>query len=216
MQRSQPEDSGFHGVVNFRDGGGYDTTTGGRMRSGVLYRAGHFGNATDDDVGLLSELGVGTFVDFRTDLDIGRDGVDRMPSGARHVHAPMGDPMDLGSVFADRQQFLELFGDGQGHEEMARRTALAATERAAGFGVMVDAVLEADGAPFVIHCTAGKDRTGFGVALLQRMCGLDEVTMLRDYLLSNAGRAEVNRRRLAELPEDMRHGMLPFMEVREA
>ena len=71
----------LEGVRNFRDFGGYDTPTG-RVRSGLLFRSGHYNEATDDDLAFLHGLNVTFHVDLRRP-----DERDRQPNKwpAEHV-----------------------------------------------------------------------------------------------------------------------------------
>jgi len=61
-------------------------------------------------------------------------------------------------------------------------------------------VLDEHEAPLVVHCTAGKDRTGFAAALILRSLGVREEDVMRDYLLTNE--------RLA-MPAASRYGLTP-------
>ena len=88
----------LEGVVNFRDVGGHRTTDGATVRTGWIYRAAHFGGATDADLAKLAELDVRLFVDFRGPGDIEADGHNRMPAGARRVSIPMFDPASASDI----------------------------------------------------------------------------------------------------------------------
>lgn len=75
---------------------------------------------------------------------------------------------------------------------------------AAAFGTIITGLADADGAPALIHCTAGKDRTGVASALLLAALGVDEATILDDYELSAVHFTDRNLPRLlARLPDDV-------------
>ena len=63
---------------------------------------------------------------------------------------------------------------------------------------------------FLIHCTAGKDRTGFGVAIIQLLLGVSYDDVYRDYLLTNQSNDLVERirHRMAEQQMDIDEGTL--------
>ena len=123
----KPSTHGFERVANFRDMGGHRTHDGRRLRSGVLFRSGHLGRATDADVQRLAALGLRRVFDFRTQTDIRMDGADRLPPGAEHVQLPMPDPArgeDIRELIASNPERLqELFGDGRAAALMVRGAA---------------------------------------------------------------------------------------------
>ena len=84
-------DTTFERIANFRDAGGHATGDGHRVRTGLLYRCGHLANATDADVEVLEQLGIGVIVDLRRDVERGIEGESRLPPRARVVYLPMGD-----------------------------------------------------------------------------------------------------------------------------
>ena len=67
------------------------------------------------------------------------------------------------------------------------------------FRQFVDTVLEADGAPVLWHCTAGKDRTGFAAAVLLRILGVPQDIIMQDYLASSAPALESRSKELLML-----------------
>jgi protein tyrosine/serine phosphatase len=170
------------GVRNFRDFGGYSSSLGGRVRTGRLFRSAHFAEVTDADRPALDGLGVTLVTDLRR-----KDERDRQPN----VWPPEG------------VQTLAADGDG----EIAPHLALLSRPDLSPADVSAYMVRIYTGMPFdprlvglyqgwlagladtheagVIHCAAGKDRTGFGVAVTQALLGVDGDTVLEDYLLTN-------------------------------
>jgi len=61
---------------------------------------------------------------------------------------------------------------------------LLATEHTSQYRQFVQAVLAAEGKPVLWHCTAGKDRTGVGAAIILRLLGVADEIIINDYLLS--------------------------------
>jgi protein-tyrosine phosphatase len=208
----------LQGVVNFRDVGGHRTRDGATVRTGWIYRAAHFSRATDDDIAVLTQLGVQLFVDFRGPADIEADGHNRMPDGARLVSIPMYDPAganDIRTLLSEgtADEIHSAFGGGRAHEAMVRGAAALVTQpdRIAGYSTMLHTLIDAT-TPSVIHCSAGKDRTGWGASLILLTLGVPEETVIEHYLESN--RHQRDQRDLGTSPKVDRELLRPFFEVR--
>jgi protein-tyrosine phosphatase len=213
--------SSLRSVTNFRDIGGHPTEGGGRVREGVVFRSGHLSNLDGDDRDVLESLGIRTVIDFRTGADIATDGGARLPPGARRVHAPMGDPAkaptDLRALLdgGDPDALARYLGDGQAVELMNTAVEALVLEQQEGYARMLQTLAEPDGMPAVIHCSAGKDRTGWGASLLLLIAGVPDDTIVAHYLESNVHRADENARSLAAVPAGIDpEWMRPFFEVR--
>ena len=185
----------FEQIVNFRDAGGVLTTDGHRVKRGVLYRSGHLADATDGDLTVLAALGVRVVIDLRRDNDIQHEGHNRVPDGTTVVSVPIGDfdthaGVNLREVLGSRdpERMKAAFPPGKAFEMMvkaARANVLDETHRIR-YGEMLRAVIGADGAPVLVNCSAGKDRTGWSVALLLLSVGVPVADVVEDYLRSNA------------------------------
>lgn len=168
-------------VHNFRDvaGPGYALRPSGRMARGLVYRSTAL-LVDDADLRVLEELGVRAVVDLRTGSEITKQ-PDVVPAGAEY-HAI--------DVLAGNSSAATFTGVGTFSVEDARREmattydrfVLGDQERAA-FGRAVHAVAVSPG-PAIVHCTAGKDRTGWISAVLQLLAGVGEEDVIADYLLT--------------------------------
>jgi protein-tyrosine phosphatase len=217
-------DISFERVVNFRDFGGCPTHDGGRVRRGILYRSAHFGEATDADLALLERLGVRLVIDFRGPGDKEEEGHNRLPADVRELSIPMYDPARTNDprVFlysAPPHEVARVYPPGRAFEQMvaASESFVASAERARQYGEMLRAIIDADGAPILIHCSAGKDRTGWGAAVVHLALGVPREHIVADYLLSNSYR----RNRAQRLEELERAGLdpellAPFFGVHES
>lgn len=208
------------GVANFRDVGGHRTATGATVRTGWIFRAAHFAEATDDDLVTLERLGVSTFIDFRGPADIDADGHNRMPDGAQLVSIPMFDPAgatDIRTLLATGtvEQIDAAYGGGRAHAAMVRGAValVCQPDRVGGYALMLRTLIDAD-APSVIHCSAGKDRTGWGASLILLILGVPEDVVIEHYLESNAHRRS-RPSGIANPAVDLEL-VRPFMEVRAA
>lgn len=184
-------------IPNFRDAGGLATGPGRTMRRGVVYRSAQlFGLTPEQQQGLLA-LGVTDVYDLRTTSEVDHrpdslpesitltvDDVlaDRPHSAAAEVASIVNDHDDRASV----ARINAVVGEGRAKHLMIETyrhfVTLPSAHRA--YGGLLTGVADARGAA-VIHCTAGKDRSGWGVALLQLIAGAGMDDVLADYLLSN-------------------------------
>lgn len=169
---------------NFRDlagpDGGYTTSDGRRVREGVLYRS----NAliTDDaDAATLDGLGVQAVYDLRTTAEIDK-GPDRVPAGARYVHV---------NILGDAASAAVTSSVDLSTPESAAAVLIAANRQfvtdpamRAQFATLLTDIATTGG-PQIFHCTAGKDRAGWTSAVLLKIAGVDDATVMSNYLLTN-------------------------------
>ncbi|MFE3544435.1 tyrosine-protein phosphatase [Nocardia sp. NPDC059177] len=166
---------GLSGVPNARDAGGYRTTDGHWVRTGLVFRSGALDKATPEDLARLSALGVTVVDDLRTAYERSL-AADKVPAGATvHAHDVIGQAPPL--ILAGA-----LFG-GEG----MYRAFITAPGANQAFAAVLRAVVAADGG-VLYHCSAGKDRTGWTSAVLLTLLGVDRATVTADYLLSNTYR----------------------------
>lgn len=178
----------LEGTDNFRDLGGYRTADGQTLRKGLVYRSGHLGKLTDGDLARLKELGIRQVVDFRGSVEKEQD-VNRLPEGVEYVERPV----DVAG--ADMQAEFRAFLAGRGRMKVEnylvdvnRKFVREYPQVFAGW--LQDLARNPGAVPQVFHCTAGKDRTGFAAAIFLRILGVDEKTVMADYLLSRELMAE--------------------------
>jgi protein-tyrosine phosphatase len=171
------------GLSNFRDWGGHATASGGRILSGRLYRSAHLAGLTPNGLGQLTFLGVGRVVDLRGAGE--RQGaMAAIPDGLIEIRSTPVEPRTTDSL---RRMLASGTADyGRLRDLMIESYRAYVAEAAEIFGEAVYAVATAGDRAVLIHCTAGKDRTGFLVALLQKALGAGEEAVLADYLRTNA------------------------------
>lgn len=179
----------FEGAVNVRDLGGYPCRDGGRTEWRRVYRADSLADLTDADLESLERLGLYGLVDFRLDDERERK-PDRLPPshGLRLLQAgflPRGTQDMLRDVADGRLSPEEI------RAEVERHYRLFPQEHLPDYAAMFRLVIEADGRPVLVHCTSGKDRTGFGAALLLRAADVPDETIAEDYALTNAYRRDL-------------------------
>lgn len=171
------------GLTNFRDFGGYGTRHGGRVVRGRLYRSAALSGLGDDGIADLARLNLGLLVDLRHPHERERE-PSRLPGGFAGVvlateGAAGGDAAHLAGLLAG------IASGGEGRQMMIDyyRHAPFSDDRRQLFARAIQALAEADGAA-LIHCTAGKDRTGILVALVQHLLGVHRDDILAEYMLT--------------------------------
>ncbi|BAJ30321.1 MULTISPECIES: tyrosine-protein phosphatase [Kitasatospora] len=190
---------------NFRDLGGYRTADGRWVRLGRVYRSDDLSKLTDQDLAKLRRLGIRTVFDLRTPAER-QAAPDRLPAGARSVAANVLGTADTGQFnVTSPQAAVDAMIAGE-------RTMVSADSARAAYGQLLDA---AGGRGAVLfHCTAGKDRTGWGAAALLTALGVPAETVRADYLASNTYRAQANAAVLAQLPPAYQALYRPLLDVR--
>lgn len=209
-------------IQNFRDVGGCRTVDGLLVRRGLLYRSASLAHASGADLEELSSLGVRTICDLRTYEERNED-PDRVPrhAGVRSVHIPIrvNHHKDLGMIA--RLLWL-LFGNGRrlDYESVAIESYREyVTDFRSEFGSVIRLASESHNLPLLIHCTAGKDRTGFACSLIQRTLGVSADVVMEDYLKSNDHldrfrEVTLHRLRFLKLFGISKQKILPLLEAR--
>jgi protein-tyrosine phosphatase len=191
----------FEGISNFRDLGGYPAADGRAVKWGKLYRSGHLATASNADLAGLAELQLARFIDFRSGAEKTEE-PNRLPDPASFalVEIPVLDEGNR-NLFNEISTRIEegTLGDFDPDLTMIQANRQFADEFTPQFRQFVDTVLEADGAPVLWHCTAGKDRTGFAAAVLLRILGVPQDSIMQDYLASSAPALESRRKELLML-----------------
>jgi protein-tyrosine phosphatase len=167
----------FTDVYNFRDLGGYRTADGHTTAWGRLYRSDDLARLTEADMAAFAGLGIRTVIDLRRPNEV--DELGRFPEtdGVAYHHIHLPHPAWPNQQFTDNAARTEFVVER--YQEMSVASAEA-------FGDALRVIADADTAPLVFHCIAGKDRTGILSALTLSLLGVDDETIADDYALSEA------------------------------
>lgn len=171
---------------NFRDFGGHRTIDGRLVRRGRLFRSELLLNLGAQDLRTLAALRIGLVCDLRS------------PSERRHATGqwPAQSPaevlaLDPGTeLFAvqpeqwSRQLADPAFDEVRAHEALERNYRRMPAGFAAGLGELFARLMRPDAPRLLVHCAAGKDRTGFVCAALLRALGVAPDTVMADYLVT--------------------------------
>jgi len=176
--------------LNARDLGGLTTADGRRVRRGALVRSDQLCRLSDGGRTALVAHGVRTVIDLRTPSEVERD-----PDPIWHEHGVdyLNIPQQDGQLWQESEWIART---------RAERDAMALDRRAEHIVAMARAVANAAPGGVLIHCLAGKDRTGIAVALLLGLVGVSEADIAADYALSEAALAAERAAALEAAPDD--------------
>jgi protein-tyrosine phosphatase len=187
----------FTVTFNFRDVGGYTGLDGRTVRWRRLFRSDSLHRIGEPDREAFSALGIRTVIDLRRQREIdavGRIAAEHAPS-YRHIY-PVHPEWDATTLDAQPEAARWL----------ADRYMDLATEGMPAVGEALGVIADEDSAPVVVHCAAGKDRTGVVCAVTLGLLGVSDADITADYELSSSASA-----RLADFisTEDPTRGRLP-------
>jgi protein tyrosine/serine phosphatase len=175
--------------LNVRDLGGIVTADGRRVRHGALIRSDQLCRLSDRGRTAFLEHGIRTVIDLRTPTEAAKD-----PDPIWHEHG-----VDHVLIPQQSEQLWREFDPIA--KTRAERDALAIDRCADQNAAMARTVARAAPGGVLIHCLAGKDRTGIAVALLLSLVGVSESDIAADYALSEAALAAERVAALAAAPD---------------
>lgn len=170
------------GGYNFRDLGGYVNKDGKHIKWGKVFRSDDLHSLTKADLFYLNHIPLLSIVDFRSPAEIA-EAPDKVPAKATEYKLSISPGNLSESTVSDMGKLTsaELV------QFMIDMNKAFSTEPAiikqykAFFALLQDETK----IPLLFHCTAGKDRTGMGAALFLYALGVDEETIMNDYMASN-------------------------------
>jgi protein-tyrosine phosphatase len=166
------------GCCNFRDLGGYPTTTAAKILPRRLFRSDSLASASAADRARFAELGLTTVIDLRSETEIVLGG--RYDGRATYHHLPLGNPLTtlVNVEWNDPQRVAAHYVELLHSAPDSVAEALAVLTDPAAY-------------PAVIHCSIGKDRTGIVTALLLALLDIADDDIVADYALSGIGAARL-------------------------
>lgn len=216
-QRNVPVEGG----VNFRDIGGYATRDGRRVRWGTIFRSGHMAYLTDAGRAYLETLDIRTVCDFRLAAESKSEAAS-LPNNPRVeiLSIPPGpkDPLFLHRLF---ERDVEPEAVVEAMHDIVRSLVV---ESAMRYAKLFEVLLVTRDENILINCSAGKERTGVGAALILTALGVPRETVFYDFMLSRKyfpAEAELDRVRKkyavrTRNGRDDRELIMPLLDTRES
>ncbi len=157
----------LNGLYNLREVGGYPTAGGGTVRWGTLFRSDALHRLDESGTAAIAALGLRTVVDLRTqmEVDVAPSALAGVMARTTHISLLIGDlqalPLELDAVY---------------------RYIIDACGKTVGEAIKL--LCAPDAFPALVHCSAGKDRTGIVIALVLAALGVPDEVIAADYGLS--------------------------------
>jgi len=187
----------WDGCANIRDLGGHPTEDGGTTAYGAVVRADSVRRLSPGGWQQLVDYGIERIVDLRFHDELEADPPATIPVEVVHVPV-LPDPAS-----ADWPEIEAIASAAPDYVAGTRAVYLEFLRRyARGFGQAVSAVAAAPPGGVLVHCMAGKDRTGLVSALLLRVAGVSIEDVAADYALSEANLEPRWRPWLEEAPDE--------------
>jgi protein-tyrosine phosphatase len=173
---SRTETLAIDGLINLRDLGGLRTASGATTLPGRLLRSESPHTLSDSGLRELLDLGIGAVVDLRTTSEREQRPSPLTEAGIHTSHAP---------IFTDDEDYPDHLVTA------AEVYCWWLRERQKGVAAAMSAVADAPSAPILVHCHAGKDRTGVIVGLVLRLAGVSVDAIADDYAISGVQLADM-------------------------
>ncbi len=179
---SLPAASLLAGARNFRAVKPYTAANGGRLRANTLFRSGELSRLSDADLDFIAGLNIRLICDLRTTREQ-NEFVSRWPDGTGHRHLVLADRDESD---AGPHKIFELIASHPGETGGLKAMDLLYRRKPRAFAkslaVLFETILAGNALPLLIHCHAGKDRTGFMTAMLLAAVGVSEADIVDDYV----------------------------------
>lgn len=187
---------------NFRDLGGYQTTTGHTIKWQKLIRSGHLHELDHDDLNTLQSMNVAFDIDFRAPKEAELQ-PDKVPSNASYHRLSVFETDKTDASHSQEEIQREYSDDpsaGFNHMVDIYQEMVTTNQAKAAYQNFFKLLISAENDQSVLyHCTAGKDRTGLGSVFLLSAFGVGQKTILNDYLLTNDVTADYVNNRVSSI-----------------
>lgn len=215
-QRDVPLDGG----VNFRDLGGYATNHGRKVKWGRLYRSGHMSNLSGPGLAYFAGLNIDTVCDFRLSVERANESI-ALPNN------PRIEVLEIPPGVKDRFYFHRVFRDSNDPADVVRAVHDVVRSMVDGSAARYQRLFEVLLAPgdhnILINCSAGKERTGVGAALILTALGVPRETIYYDFMLSrvyfpaaNEVQRVLEKYEVAAVGDAATNLVMPLLETRES
>lgn len=179
----------LQGAINFRDLGGYSTTDDHTVRWRCIFRSDSLSELTVGDLNVVENLSIETICDFRLNSEREKK-PNKLPKNkvikeVRIPFVPSGTHEMIRSIKQGKLTSKEV------KTILANNYKKIAIDHTFEYSRLLHAINEPAALPFLMHCTSGKDRTGFGAAIVLMALGVSKEQIMEDYSLTNLYRRDI-------------------------
>ena len=183
---------GISSIPNLRDLGGYQTSDGKTITTGLVYRSNQLSGIPPIDMEKLEALGLKNAFDLRTTEERTKR-PEELPKGVNYVvldvlaDSPQAGPAMLEKLMADPKAANAQLGGGKVEANFSKgyREFVSLPSAKREFSKLFLALGDKNQVPALFHCTTGKDRTGWAAAAFLTLMGVPKDQVYADYLRSN-------------------------------
>ncbi|MDR2282623.1 MAG: tyrosine-protein phosphatase [Sphingobacterium sp.] len=196
------------GGYNFRDLGGIKASDGRHVKWGEVFRTGDWAHLTDDDLQYLHSLGLVSIVDFRTDEERKQEPskqIDRAKVYNLTIAPGNLSVSSLAELISFQKEQLDTIMIDLNRELLADQVSIKQYQE---FFALLQ---NQESLPLAFHCSAGKDRTGMAAALFLFALGVDEESVIHDYMQSRVFLADKYQKYVDQYPN-----LEPLLTVKPA
>ncbi|MDD6795833.1 MAG: tyrosine-protein phosphatase [Clostridiaceae bacterium] len=186
------------GTSNFRDLGGYKSKDGRHIKWNTFFRSDALCSLLPEDEILIRNLGIKTVLDLRSKQET-KFKPNVKIKNLRYINISgmksldnKHDNFDMTSIYKD------ILENENASKYMINNYKMLPFNNNA-FNELVQLMDNTYSQPIVFHCSAGKDRTGIGAAIILSILGIPEETIIYDYLLTNIYRKDINEKLLKNI-----------------
>lgn len=170
------------GAANFRAVKPYAGANGRRLRPRVLFRSGELSRLSEADLATLAALKIRLVCDLRSAAEQA-EYVSRWPDGSGHAWL---DLPGLETTNASPDKIFAMVASQPGEAGAVAAMDMLYRRKPRAFAgnlkILLEAILTGDALPLLVHCHAGKDRTGFMIAMILAAIGVSRADILDDYV----------------------------------
>lgn len=183
-------------IANFRDLGGLTGYNNQIIKTGKIFRSSQLSGLSKEEMDDLIQLDIKTIVDFRNKSEREQNPDDPIPN-ATYVSIDVLDNSndlspDITTIMNNANQINKLM-------DTIYASFVTSETANKGYSKFLELILSDEGTPLVFHCTFGKDRTGYGAALILKILGVSEKDILSNYIDSNQELKQFNQGLLDQL-----------------
>jgi protein-tyrosine phosphatase len=210
------------GLDNIRDIGGYKTANGRTVKRGLLYRSDTLSKLTQEGIRQFEALNIGAIFDLRAESEIKRK-PDPQIRGAEYYHTEIPSNAPTAEWPATDEETIAFYKDPATLNYYVNGSRYMMNSRLGreSLKTILNTALRNNGRKAMIwHCSGGKDRTGYISAVFLSLLGVDNETIIREYLLTNEDRKEFDDQERIAMDQQYFHGdrqmMAGFLAVQQA